>query len=124
MEKEIIKKKYLDEIEESIWRKEIENAFSQTLIPKIAEQRELAVHMGEEFENQLDVFDPKDHTRETREKKKALEHQIEIQKRVVKIADGEIENLKSSNLHVGKEIKVLKEKAEFVKKYGNGSDKN
>jgi hypothetical protein len=111
------KEKFIAELQDQIWRKEMNIAFDLSKIPDIEKLRDRKFKEHADLTTELAALNPTDHTRETREKKKTLE------KRVTEIEDFTLscdETITAINMGVQKERQKsfeLQNRIEFAKKF-------
>ena len=111
------KEKFIAELQDQIWRKEMNITFDLSKIPDIEKLRDRKFKEHTDLTAELATLNPTDHTRETREKKKSLE------KRVAEIEDFTLscdETITAINMGVQKERQKsfeLQNRIEFAKKF-------
>lgn len=78
MNQKEIKESFIKDLQDQIWRKEMNIAFDLSKIPEIEILRDSKFKEHTDLQNELTVLDPADHTKETKTKKKELEKKIAV----------------------------------------------
>jgi uncharacterized coiled-coil DUF342 family protein len=76
MNSQKIKEKFIDELEDQIWRKELNIAFDLSKIPEIEKLRDDKFKDLDGLNADFKLIDPSDTTKQTRVKRKDLENKI------------------------------------------------
>lgn len=70
------REKFIADLQEQIWRKEVNIGFDLSKIPEIEKLRDGKFKEHDELKTKLAALDPADHTKEARKRKKDLEKEI------------------------------------------------
>ena len=117
METKIYLEKFVDELNEQIWRKAVNLEFDKNKIPAVQKLQEDKFKELDAIKEELKLIDPKDTTKATRGKKKELETKIAKAEEFIVSCD---ETIGLINESVGKDkekIKSLRERVEFAKQF-------
>ena len=119
---EEVRAKFISDLEEQIWRKELNAAFDESRIPLIRDEREKAIdevvkltEEGKKIEDK--AFVEKDNTKETRMKIKKLELAIAKVNQVADDCEATMAAIGRSVQSNRAEVKGLKSRVEFAKSY-------
>lgn len=120
--KEIIRESFIQEIDALIWRKECNAAYDETLIPKLKKERQKAIEevvkLNEEGKAiEKKAFSEKDNTKSTRIKIKEIKSKIDKANKYADSCEDTIADIAGRIGAALKEVKGLKERVEFARKW-------
>ncbi len=126
---EEIRTQYIADLEEQIWKKEVNAAFDESRIPLIKDERQKAIDEvvkiskeGKTIEDK--AFVEKDHSKETRIKIKQMKNDILRANQTADACEDTIATIINAVRSARIEANGLKKRIEFVKAYGNETSKN
>lgn len=117
MNTELYKEKFIDEMNEQIWRKQVNIAFDKTKIPDVQKLQADKFKELDELKSELAGIDPKDTTKATRTKRKGLEIKITKAEEFVVSCDETITLINESIRKDDEKINGLQQRVEFAKTF-------
>ena len=111
------KKKFIDELEEQIWRKCVNADFDKTKIPSVEKLREDKFKELDGLRAELAAINPTDTTKATRMKRKELEGKIAKAEEFIVSCDETISLINESIKKDEEKINGLKDRVEFAKSF-------
>ena len=117
MNTELYEEKFIDEMNEQIWRKHLNIAFDKTKIPDIQKLQADKFKELDEMKAELASIDPKDTTKVTRTKRKELEGKIAKAEEFIVSCDETISLINESIRKDEEKINGLKQRVEFAKTF-------
>ena len=117
MNTELYKEKFIDELQEQLWRKEVNLAYDETKIPEIKKLQDEKFIDLDAMKRTLESLDPLDKTKAVRVKRKELESQIEKAQEFIVSCDETISLINETSRKDKEKIKNLKERVEFVRTF-------
>ncbi len=117
MNTEQYKEKFIDELNEQIWRKQVNIEFDQTKIPAVKKLQDDKFKELDQLKEDLKAIDPKDTTKVTRTKRKELEGKIAKAEEFIVSCDETMSLINESIRKDKEKIKGLKERVEFSKTF-------
>lgn len=118
----IIKDKFILELQEQVWRKEMNIAFDLSKIPDIEKLRDNKFKELDELNSELKKIDPADTTKVTRVKRKDLEKKIAAAEEFTLSCDETITAIKVNTGKEKEKVDQINARIKFAETYG--SDKN
>ncbi len=109
--------KFIDELNEQIWRKAVNIEFDETKIPDVEKLQADKFKELDDLKAELASVDPKDTTKVTRTKRKELEVKIAKAQEFIVSCDETISMIKESIRKDKEKIKGLKQRVEFSKTF-------
>ena len=117
MNNELHKEKFIDELNEQIWRKSVNIEFDKTKIPDVQKLQTDKFRELDDLKAELAAIDSKDTTKATRSKRKELESKITKAEEFIVSCDETISLINESIIKDKEKIKGLKQRVEFAKTY-------
>ncbi len=117
MNNELFKEKFIDELNEQIWRKSVNIEFDKTKIPDVQKLQSDKFKELDDLKVELAGIDPKDTTKATRSKRKDLESKISKAQEFIVSCDDTISLINESVRKDEEKIKGLEQRVEFAKKF-------
>lgn len=117
MNTEQYKEKFIDELNEQIWRKQVNLEFDQTKIPAVKKLQDEKFKELDQLKEDLKTIDLKDTTKVTRTKRKELEGKIAKAEEFIVSCDETMSLINESIRKDKEKIKGLKERVEFSKTF-------
>lgn len=117
MNTEQYKEKFIDELNEQIWRKRVNLEFDQTKIPAVKKLQDDKFKELDQLKEELKGIDPKDTTKATRTKRKDLETKIAKAEEFIVSCDETMSLIKESTRKDKEKIKGIRERVEFAKTF-------
>ncbi|MES2213368.1 MAG: hypothetical protein V4473_00830 [Patescibacteria group bacterium] len=117
MNTEQYKEKFIDELNEQIWRKQVNLEFDQTKIPAVKKLQDEKFKELDQLKEDIKTIDPKDTTKVTRTKRKELEGKIAKAEEFIVSCDETMSLINESIRKDKEKIKGLKERVEFSKTF-------
>ncbi len=117
MNNEQNKEKFIDELNEQIWRKSVNIEFDTTKIPDVQKLQSDKFKELDDLKAELTGIDSKDTTKVTRSKRKDLESKISKAQEFIVSCDETISMINESIRKDKEKIKGLKQRVEFAKTY-------
>ena len=114
----LIKEKFIQELEEQVWRKEMSIAFDLSKIPEIEKIRDGWFKELDRFKEDLKRLDPSDTTKLTRTKRKELENQISKAEDLALQCDETITMIRDNTNKEKEKVDQLEIRIKFAEKYG------
>ncbi len=111
------KKKFIDELEEQIWRKRVNSEFDKTKVPAVEKLRDDKFDELDHLRAELGGVDPSDTTKVTRMKRKELEGKIAKAEEFIVSCDETISLINESIKKDEEKINGLKDRVEFAKSF-------
>lgn len=111
------KEKFIDELNEQIWRKQVNLEFDQTKIPAVKKLQDDKFKELDQLKENLKAIDPKDTTKVTRTKRKELEGKVAKAEEFIVSCDETMSLINESIRKDKEKIKGLKERVEFSKTF-------
>ncbi len=111
------RKKFIDELEEQMWRKRVNIEFDKTKVPAVEKLREDKFKELDELKSELVVLDPNDMTKAGRMKRKELEGKIAKAEEFIVGCDETISLINESVRKDEEKINGLKDRVEFAKTF-------
>jgi hypothetical protein len=111
------KEKFIDELNEQIWRKRVNMEFDETKIPAVKKLQDDKFKELDQLKEELKSIDPKDTTKVTRTKRKELEGKISKDEEFIVSCDETMSLINESIRKDKEKIKGLKERVEFSKTF-------
>ncbi len=106
---------FIESLEESVYRKEVNAAFDATRIPEVENLKLKLQTEHDENEKKIAAIDPNDKTKETRQKRKAIEfRQKQIEEKFTE-CDETVVAIKTAILKADDEAKFFRLRIEFAK---------
>jgi hypothetical protein len=99
---------------ESSWSKKISAELVRSSLPRMEALIEKTVTEQAKLQEELDAIDEKDHTRETREKKKALETKIEGSEKGIAYVQEKIEQIMKQVTHLDEQSQAELARAKYM----------
>lgn len=118
----IIKDKFILELQEQVWRKEMNIAFDLSKIPDIEKLRDGRFKELDELNTEFKKIDPTDTTKVTRVKRKDLEKKIATAEEFTLSCDETITAIKVNTGKEKEKVDQINARIKFAETYG--SDKN
>lgn len=118
----VIKDKFILELQEQVWRKEMNIAFDLSKIPDIEKLRENKFKELDELNSEFKKIDPADTTKVTRVKRKDLEKKIAAAEEFTLSCDETITAIKVNTGKEKEKVDQINARIKFAETYG--SDKN
>jgi hypothetical protein len=118
----IIKDKFILELQEQVWRKEMNIAFDLSKIPDIEKLRDNKFKELDELNSEFKKIDPADTTKVTRVKRKDLEKKIAAAEEFTLSCDETITAIKVNTGKEKEKVDQINARIKFAETYG--SDKN
>lgn len=117
-----IKDKFILELQEQVWRKEMNIAFDLSKIPDIEKLRDDRFKQLDELNGEFKKIDPADTTKVTRVKRKDLEKKIAAAEEFTLSCDETITAIKVNTGKEKEKVDQINARIKFAETYG--SDKN
>lgn len=117
MNTEHYKEKFIDELNEQIWRKRINIEFDQTKIPAVKKLQDDKFKELDKLKEDLRVIDPKDTTKTTRTARKELETKIAKAEDFIVSCDETMNLINESVIKEKEKIKGINDRVEFAKTF-------
>lgn len=111
------RERFIEELNEQIWRKKVNIEFDRTKIPAVVKMQEEKFKELDSLKAELKAIDPKDTTKITREKKKDLEKKIAQNEEFIVSCDETVSMINDSIRKDEEKINGLKERVEFAKTF-------
>lgn len=118
----VIKDKFILELQEQVWRKEMNIAFDLSKIPDIEKLRDDRFKQLDELNIEFKKIDPADTTKITRVKRKDLEKKIAASEEFTLSCDETITAIKVNTGKEKEKVDQINARIKFAETYG--SDKN
>ncbi len=118
----VIKDKFILELQEQVWRKEINIAFDLSKIPDIEKLRDDRFKQLDELNGEFKKIDPADTTKVTRVKRKDLEKKIATAEEFTLSCDETITAIKVNTGKEKEKVDQINARIKFAETYG--SDQN
>lgn len=118
----IIKDKFILELQEQVWRKEMNIAFDLSKIPDIEKLRDNKFKELDELNSEFKKIDPADTTKMTRVKRKDLEKKIAAAEEFTLSCDETITAIKVNTGKEKEKVDQINARIKFAETYG--IDKN
>lgn len=112
--KESFKADEIKRLTESGWKQKITAEHLRSSIPRLEDLKLKAGKDVEECQKELEALDPQDKTRETREKRKAIERKIEGGIRGMKFVDTKIEQIQKQIDALEEQSQTEYKRAQFI----------
>lgn len=116
------KEKFIFELEEQVWRKEMNIAFDLSKIPELEKLRDGWFKEMDKLKEDFKLIDPADSTKATRVKRKDLENKIASSEDFTLKCDETITEIRVNTNKEKDKVDQLLGRIEFAKNYG--IDKN
>lgn len=120
--KEFYKEEFLTELEEQVWRKEMNIAFDLSKIPDIEKLRDGKFKELDDLNTEFKKIDPADTTKVTRVKRKDLEKKIAAAEEFTLSCDETITAIKVNTGKEKEKVDQINARIKFAETHG--SDKN
>ena len=117
MNNEQYRERFIEEISEQIWRKQVNLEFDESKIPDVEKLQQEKFKELDQLKEDLKVIDPKDTTKVTRTKRKELEVKIAKAQEFIVSCDETMSLIKESSRKDKEKIKGLKQRVEFAKTF-------
>lgn len=117
--KEFYKEGFLTELEEQVWKKEMNIAFDLSKIPEIEKLRDDKFKELDGFNVEFKKLDPSDTTKVTRVKKKELEKKISAAEEFTLSCDETITAIKVNTGKEKEKVDQLNARIKFAESYVN-----
>ncbi len=117
MNTEQYKEKFIDELNEQIWRKRVSLEFDITKIPAVKKLQDDKFKELDQLKEDLKVIDPKDTTKATRTKRKELETKISKAEEFIVSCDETMSMINESVRKDKEKIKGIRERVEFARNF-------
>lgn len=111
------KKKFVEEINEQIWRKRMNLEYDKTKVPSVLKLQADKITELDGLKTELAAIDPNDTTKLTRTNRKGLEIKIAKAEEFVVSCDETISLINESITKDEEKIKNLKERVEFANNF-------
>lgn len=118
----MIKEKFIQELQEQVWRKEMSIAFDLSKIPDLEKLRDGWFKELDNFKKDLQLIDLADTTKTTRTKRKELEKQISKAEDLTLQCDETIAAIRDNTNKEKEKVDQINARIKFAETYG--SDKN
>lgn len=112
--KDAFKESEVKRLTEEAWKQKISAEHLRTTIPRLEDLMKKAADEAEPLRKELEALDPADHTRETREKRKALEKKIENSEKGIDYCGQQIESILKQIAHLDEQSQANLKRAQFV----------
>ncbi len=117
MNNEKNKEKFIEELNEQIWRKSVNIEFDKTKIPEVQKLQTDKFKELDDWKAELAAIDPKDPTKITRTKRKELEGKIAKAEEFIVSCDETIIMINEGIRKDEEKIKGLEQRVEFAKTF-------
>ena len=117
MNTEQYKEKFIDELNEQMWRKRVNLEFDQGKIPAVKKLQDEKFKELDQLKEDLKAIDQKDTTKITRTKRKELEGKIAKAEDFIVSCDETMSLINESVRKDKEKIKGIKERVEFAKTF-------
>lgn len=117
MNTEQYKEKFINELNEQIWRKQVTLEFDESKIPDVKKLQDEKFKELDELKGYLKGIDPQDKTKATRTMRKDLETKIAKAEEFIVSCDETIGLINESSRKDKEKIKSLKQRVEFAKNF-------
>jgi hypothetical protein len=111
------KQKFIDELHEQLWRKEVNLAYDNSKIPDVKKLQDDKFAELDELKREFDAIDAFDNTKATRMKGKELNAKIQKAQEFIVSCDETISLIKETSRKDKEKIKNIKERVEFAKNF-------
>jgi hypothetical protein len=111
------REEFISDLEKNIWRKECNAAFDETRLSLVQAERQKAIDEATELYKEKEAIDPKDHTRETREKKKAIDKDLAKVNKIADDCEDTMAQIVTGVKNARAEAKAYRDRADFAKTY-------
>lgn len=116
------RQKFIEELNEQLWRKAVNIAYDQSKIPDIAKLQEEKFTEIDDLKREFDSIDAFDNTKATRIKSKELNAKIEKAQEFIVSCDETISLINENSRKDKEKIKNIKERVEFAKNFKYHAD--
>lgn len=123
MNTEKYKEKFIDELNEQIWRKRVNLEFDQSKLPAVKKLQDDKFKELDQLKEDLKAIDPKDTTKITRTKRKELEAKIAKAEDFIVSCDETMSLINESIRKDKEKIKGTRERVEFAKTFAYDESK-
>jgi chromosome segregation ATPase len=109
---------FISEIEELIWRKEVNAAYDESKVSAVEGERLKGLEKVAELTKQLEGFDASDKSKQTRDAKKKLQQEIDKENINIDAAEELLNTMHKAIKTARNEVANLSARVEFAKNYG------
>lgn len=116
------RQKFIEELNEQLWRKAVNIAYDQSKIPDISKLQEEKFTELDDLKKEFDSIDAFDNTKATRIRSKELNAKIEKAQEFIVSCDETISLINENSRKDKEKIKNIKERVEFAKNFKYHAD--
>jgi uncharacterized coiled-coil protein SlyX len=117
MNNEQYRERFIDELNEQIWRKKVNLEFDRSKVPAVVKLQEDKFKELDALKEELKAIDPKDTTKVTRMKRKEVEGKIAKAEEFIVSCDETVSMINDSVRKDEEKMSGLKERVEFAKTF-------